>query len=34
MPKEEIDIKKVLNFWIKSAQHDFETAKFLFKGNG
>ncbi len=32
MPKEKINIKKVIDYWIKSARHDFETAKFLFQG--
>ncbi len=30
--KEKINIQKVTNYWNKTAQHDFETAEFLFKG--
>lgn len=30
--KKRIDIKKVINYWVKGAEHNFETAKFLYKG--
>ena len=32
MQKNKINCKKIINHWIKSSQHDFETAEFLFKG--
>lgn len=30
--KNRINAKKVINYWEKSAEQDYETAKFLFKG--
>ncbi len=30
--KEIINIQKVIDYWIKSAQDDFDTANFLFRG--
>lgn len=30
--KNKIKVQKVINYWIKGARHDFETAEFLFKG--
>ncbi len=29
---DKINCGKIINHWIKSSQHDFETAEFLFKG--
>ncbi|MGB2762760.1 MAG: HEPN domain-containing protein [Minisyncoccales bacterium] len=32
MQRNKLNIKKVINYWIKSSEYDFETAKFLFRG--
>jgi HEPN domain-containing protein len=29
---DKINCEKIINHWIKSSKHDFETAEFLFKG--
>ncbi|MDI6883175.1 MAG: HEPN domain-containing protein [Patescibacteria group bacterium] len=30
--RENINIKKVIDYWIKGAEHNYQTAKFLYKG--